>query len=85
MLEGMATSCFRRDDWKCRHCGNRAGLHPHHVIYKGAGGADSLDNLLTLCAKCHRDLHDGHIKIEVICLKSGDLEVKFWKQKGWKP
>jgi hypothetical protein len=85
MLKGMATSCFRRDNWHCRHCNNTAGLDPHHVIYKGAGGRDELTNLLTLCRKCHDDIHGGRLVIEVIELKRADLEVKFWKQKGWKP
>ncbi len=85
MLKTLARSCFLRDDWKCRHCGNRAGLHPHHVEYKSAGGADALCNLITLCAWCHRMHHDGHLKIEVVKLKANNVEVKFWKQKGWKP
>ena len=85
MHKAMATSCFRRDDWKCRHCGNRSSLHPHHVIFRSADGDDSLDNLLTLCVKCHMDVHDGRLNIDVICLTTGNLEVKFWKLKGWKP
>lgn len=79
MHKALARSCFRRDNWKCRHCGNCTGLHPHHVKYKSAGGADALDNLLTLCAKCHRDVHDRYLKIEA------DADgYKFRKQKGWR-
>ena len=85
MHKAMATSCFLRDNWHCRHCNNTAGLHPHHVIYRSAGGADSLDNLITLCAWCHSMVHAGHLIIEVVKLKAHNLEVKFWKQKGWKP
>ena len=80
MLKTLAKSCFSRDDWKCRHCGNSAGLHPHHVQYKSAGGEDVLDNLLTLCAKCHRDVHDGYLSIQA---DAGGY--KFWKRLGWKP
>ena len=89
MLKALARSCFLRDDWKCRHCGNRAGLHPHHVHYKSAGGEDMLGNLITLCAKCHRDVHDGYLRLEVLGpIENGwsaDIAVRFWKQKGWKP
>lgn len=83
MLKALAKSCFLRDDWKCRNCNRREGFHPHHVKYKSAGGEDTLGNLITLCAKCHRDVHDGHLKIEVVKLKANNIEVKFWKQKGW--
>lgn len=63
------------------------GLDPHHVIYVSAGGLDTLDNLITLCRKCHDDIHAGRLKLEIvmICEKEGDVIVKFWKQKGWKP
>jgi 5-methylcytosine-specific restriction endonuclease McrA len=76
---------YSRDDWKCRHCGRRDGLHPHHVSYQSAGGEHVENNLLTLCARCHGDIHDGRIKLEIVCILEHDLIVKFWKQKGWKP
>ena len=81
----ISRACFVRDDWRCRHCRNREGIHPHHVVYKSHGGADTLYNLLTLCWKCHRAVHDGFLKIEVIELLGMNLVVKFWRQKGWKP
>ena len=76
MLKGMATSCFRRDDWHCRCCNRMEGLHPHHVEYRSAGGEDELDNLVTLCAWCHAALHDGHLSIEVV----GKNNFKFWRK-----
>jgi 5-methylcytosine-specific restriction endonuclease McrA len=81
----ISRAVYQRDDWRCRHCRNREGLHPHHVYYKGLGGGDTLNNLLTLCWKCHRNVHDGFLKIEVIELLEMDLVVKFLRQKGWKP
>jgi hypothetical protein len=74
-----------RDDWKCRHCGKRETLDPHHVIFRSAGGSNSAKNLLTLCRKCHDDIHDGRLIIEVVALLEYDLTVNFWKQEGWKP
>jgi 5-methylcytosine-specific restriction endonuclease McrA len=81
----ISNAIYLRDDWKCRHCGNRQTLDPHHVIFKSAGGEDILTNLLTLCRKCHDDVHEGRLRIEVVRLTTCDLVVKFWKQKGWKP
>jgi 5-methylcytosine-specific restriction endonuclease McrA len=74
-----------RDEWRCRHCRTSWGLDPHHVIFRSAGGPDTPNNLLTLCRKCHDDVHGGRLKIEIVTVVEYDLIVKFWKQKGWKP
>ena len=51
---------FNRDNYTCQHCKKRAGtFNAHHIIYRSNGGADTLDNLITLCEKCHHDLHRG--------------------------
>jgi hypothetical protein len=79
-------SCFRRDGWSCRHCHDRSGLHPHHVIYKSHGGKDELNNLLTLCAQCHlQGVHGHKLEIEVIEILENDLVVKFKRLQNWKP
>jgi 5-methylcytosine-specific restriction endonuclease McrA len=76
---------FSRDNWHCRHCNNSHGLDPHHVVFKSAGGLDKPSNLLTLCRWCHDSIHGGRLRVEVINVFVNDLEVKFWKQKGWQP
>ena len=53
-------AAFNRDNYTCQHCKKRTGtFNAHHIIYRSNGGADTLDNLITLCEKCHRDLHKG--------------------------
>jgi len=53
-------AAFNRDNYTCQHCKKHVGtLNAHHIIYRSKGGADTLDNLITLCKKCHKDLHDG--------------------------
>ena len=53
-------AAFNRDNYTCQHCKKRTGtFNAHHIIYRSNGGADMLDNLITLCEKCHRDLHKG--------------------------
>lgn len=56
---------YARDNWTCRDCGEkckarsdpasyqRRRIQCHHVIPRRLGGADTLDNLVTLCASCH--------------------------------
>lgn len=56
-------AAFLRDDFRCQHCdavGGRLGaadLECHHVVPRRMDGAHDLENLLTLCADCHADLH----------------------------
>jgi hypothetical protein len=76
---------FMRDTWHCRNCFNSNGLDPHHVVYKSAGGTDTANNLLTLCRKCHDDIHAGRLRIEVVDVLVNNIVVKFWKQVRWKP
>lgn len=86
MKAGLNRQCFERDGWKCVHCNNRAGLHPHHIMFRSAGGEDTLDNLVTLCWKCHSAIHDGFLKCEriEICSKfEGSYTVKFTRLRGW--
>ena len=58
---------LRRDNSTCQHCGNtEPDLQVHHLIPKQEGGQDSLDNLVTLCASCHHQIHkSGLIETEL--------------------
>jgi len=53
---------FIRDDYRCRCCNTGgvaflASLIYHHTIPVHCGGADTVDNGLTLCDTCHLTLH----------------------------
>lgn len=53
---------FQRDKFKCRCCGTGgvaflATLVYHHAIPVHCGGADTVENGLTLCDSCHQVLH----------------------------
>lgn len=55
----LQQACFKRDHWTCVRCGyqgtpNAGDLNADHVIPRGEGGADTLDNLETLCVPCHQ-------------------------------
>jgi hypothetical protein len=50
---------FERDNWLCVKCGIGENLHCHHidpVICNPIESAD-IDNCITLCKKCHKDVH----------------------------
>ena len=81
----LSTACFRRDGYRCRHCGDSNSLTPHHVIYRSHGGTDNLYNLLTLCLQCHTATHSGKLRIEVRSLLANNLDVKFTRTGKWKP
>jgi predicted restriction endonuclease len=48
---------LERDGWRCQCCGSSTNLQVHHLIHRSQLGADELDNLMTLCADCHRREH----------------------------
>jgi thymidylate synthase (FAD) len=59
----IAKKCYARDNYKCKTCGSIGkNLHAHHVIPWSISQNDNLDNLITLCAECHRRLHSSEIK-----------------------
>jgi len=55
----LCLEVLRRDGWRCQYCGSHENLEIHHKQFRSRSGGDSEDNLITLCAKCHRSLHRG--------------------------
>ena len=53
-----------RDNYTCQICkakGKKESLDVHHIIFRSQGGTDDENNLITLCKKCHNDIHTGKI------------------------
>lgn len=70
--------CFERDEYTCQICGNKCIsrrdlddnnggklIQAHHIIDYNESKSNRLSNLLTLCASCHKKVHEGVVKIEV--------------------
>ena len=53
---------FERDGEVCTQCNSNINLHCHHKLYcKGIKAWEYKDEyLITLCGKCHQELHDNN-------------------------
>jgi len=92
---------LRRDGYRCcvPGCPNSLWLDIHHLIYYSVGGLTIGENLATLCTKCHKNVHEGHLIItgsaphglrflnrfgKDIC-QERTLDVAFWGDSKAKP
>ena len=48
---------LERDGWRCQNCGSSKDLHVHHLTKRSELGDDTEENLITLCALCHKQIH----------------------------
>ena len=57
---------LERDDYTCQRCGcevesghreSQQSAEAHHLIPSAAGGPDVAGNLVTLCLRCHKQVH----------------------------
>ena len=66
--ENLRLACLMRDGFKCQKpkCKHiTKSLHAHHIVPRSEGGADTITNLITLCKKCHSELHLGRWKLSI--------------------
>ncbi len=55
--EDLCQQILRRDGWRCQSCGTMSNLEVHHRQFRSHSGADSEENLITLCTVCHAQVH----------------------------
>ena len=55
-------------DVSCRRCGSYYALHHHHILWRSRGGQHTTQNLVLVCAACHRLIHDHLLDV------SGDAD-----------
>jgi 5-methylcytosine-specific restriction endonuclease McrA len=48
---------LERDGWHCQVCGSMQNLQVHHLKLRSRSGGDEEQNLITLCAECHEQVH----------------------------
>ena len=56
----------KRDYETCQVCGSKLQPEGHHVFDYQYGGSHSVNNIITLCKKCHNKVHRGIIDIFVV-------------------
>ena len=55
---------LNRDNYTCQYCGKKnTRLEVHHIVFRGRGGSDDENNLITLCEGCHKKVHKGELTI----------------------
>lgn len=52
-----------RDFNICQVCGSKVRTEGHHFIDFQFGGAADVDNIITLCHNCHKQVHRGKIDL----------------------
>lgn len=66
---------LNRDNYTCQCCGKKhVKLEVHHIIFRSLGGSDDEKNLITLCEKYHKMVHDG---ILILTVKLKKLNLKY--------
>lgn len=60
----LRKECFERDDFRCVRCGSAKNLNAHHLSYDHLGEHE-LDDLITLCGRCHTAVHKTDIERKV--------------------
>lgn len=49
----LALSIYRRDGFRCKHCGLTGDLTVDHILAESKGGSSNEENLQTLCRSCN--------------------------------
>lgn len=72
--ENLKAYILSRDNYQCqsKKKGCSSKLEVHHIIYRSKGGSDAPENLITLCSKHHKALHDG--KLTLVIKKHNSLK-----------
>lgn len=56
----LRQQAFKRDGYKCTHCGSSKNLRCHHLRYRKNLLLCTVDDLITLCNECHEAWHRKH-------------------------
>jgi len=86
MDERVRKRALERDDFSCLVCGGK-DVEVHHIIppnkFTFPESADNLDNLTTLCKKCHYAIHGGHFELDLLPYESKEEFYEIIKNPFW--
>lgn len=58
----VKAAVLSRDNYTCQICGKKnSKLEVHHIQFRSKGGSNRMDNLVTLCRDCHKQIHSGRL------------------------
>ena len=64
--ENLRIATLMRDGCECTQCKKKnTRLDAHHIVWKEHGGKDTIENLITLCKRCHRKVHQGKLSLDI--------------------
>jgi len=52
------------DGYRCYNCKTKKNLHVHHMTYGDWYNVNPKTDLVTLCGDCHREVHNGLLRIK---------------------
>jgi 5-methylcytosine-specific restriction endonuclease McrA len=58
----LSRRVLAHDGWRCQRCGTSQNLEVHHVQPRSLLGGDTMENLISLCCRCHRQHHLRAVK-----------------------
>jgi len=66
LSENLRIATLMRDGYQCTQCGKKnTQLDAHHILWKEAGGKDTILNLITVCKECHKKVHRGKLSLDL--------------------
>lgn len=77
----LREAVLKRDNNTCQKCSIQLkSLDIHHIIPKSIGGANTYDNLISLCKKCHREVEfkDYPKKIRALIIEGLNKKDESW-------
>lgn len=66
---------YKLYDYKCDKCGSPKNLCVHHITYENLG-EEKDDDLVVLCQRCHRQLHDPFNSIDYLMIAEGEAYLE---------
>lgn len=57
--KALARQCLIRDGFRCTRCRSKKKLQAHHLIYRESWYDTLLEDLETLCKRCHKTEHNS--------------------------
>lgn len=77
--ENIKQYVLERDGHRCQRCKAQQKLHVHHLQWRRNGGADTHQNLVTLCKACHDTIHTNTAENAKLVKKFGGHGKRFQK------